>query len=1002
MKNIYIALMLLVSIVSYGDEYQKICTLVSSNDSAGLKPLLEDKKTVLLMDKNNRTLLFCAAKTGAYKSAKLLLDKGIDPHAKDKNDQTALEYLVEEELVSRYPGYRHKSHDFIKTGMMFLQYGANVNTLNAYGTPLLMRVYTPALVRLLVAYGADMNATDKHGRNALLHFAGSVGLSDKKRVKILKILLENGAELKSKDNEGKDFYQYLKHSSKYLFFKHTHYPETIDTKTVKDYLYKAIKDHDHATVEVLLKMGDFANEMSGYYRKPLVFDAVEDTRMLNLFFKYGLDVDSKSGNRTLLQEAIRKGGVDSVKLIIEHQPKKFDNFKTIATVMNLDDQNISMQIADFLFSKGVKISVADKQGHTLLHLAAKKSKDKLCQYFLDKGIAVDIRDKEGVTPVLYALTLGDNDTCAQILLKSGADIHQKIGNNVTLLHAAVKGRHLDIIKQLLDQGIDPNETDEEGHNALQLAAKNGDLESFKLLIKRGAKMKALDKSHTGVLHYACGWDKPIDMAKFLVEQGLDVNLKTKKGETALLIAVKNKNLPVALYLIDNKANLNAQDEKGNTALHYAVEEYSKKMMVLLLLKGADKNIKNKEGLSVVGLVEKKFTHDKKYSNILKGEYLSYVMDSKSIFDFKNLDDVILYAANGGNLEVVNDNKHSLLQVAVKRDKTDVVEYLVSLGLPLPLQQPTEEQDVNALDKDGSTPLMDCAVHNYHDKAKLLLKKGAKIDMQDARGRTALYITTVLKSYKTAQILLEHGANVNLETKKGDVPLMNAVRNSDIKMVDLLLKYKADTDVTDAQHNTALHIAVMNADEKTVKRLLDHKCDANKIDDLGLTALDYAKNLKLKTIVSLLDRVTKNAKKSDVPREKNNKIEEKLPQDEYKHTASKHVEKYKQSTLHQAVVSQKIDEVKALLQGSVKIDLVDKLGRTPLHYAAFGGNTEIIGLLLKKGANINAVDRSKQWTPLFFAVFMNHRDAVKLLIDNGADEMMKDKLNKTAYDYKKGK
>jgi len=1002
MKKIYIALMLFVSIVSYGDEYQKICNLASANDSAVLEPLLEDKKAVLLMDENNRTLLFCAAKTGAYKSAKLLLDKGIDPNKKDKSNKTSLEYLLEEELVSHYPGYRNKSHDFIKTGMIFLQYGANVNTLNGYGTPLLMRVHTPVLVRMLVAYGADMNATDKYGRNALLHFAGSVGLSDEKRVKILKILLENGADLKSKDNEGKDFYQYLKHSSKYLFFKNTHYPKTMDTKIVKDYLYKAIKEHDYETIEVLLKMGNFANEMNTYYRKPFVFDAIEDSKIVNLFFKYGLDVDIKSGNRTLLQEAIKKGAVDSVKLIIEHQPKEFNNFQTIAMIMNLDDQNISMKIADLLFSKGVKVSVADKQGHTLLHLAAKESKDKLCQYFLDKGIAVDIKDKEGATPILYALTLGDNDICAQILLTSGANIHQKIANNVTLLHAAVKGKHFDIVKQLLDQGMDPNETDEEGHSALQLAAKNGDLESFKLLMKKGADIKALDKDHASVLHYACGWDKPIDMAKFLLEQGLDVDIKTKKGETALLIAVKNKNLAVALYLIDKKANLNVQDENGNTALHYAVEKYSKKMMVLLLLKGADKNMKNKEGLNVFDLVEKKFTHDKEYSNILKGEYQSYVMDSKSIFDFKNLDDVILYVANGGKLEVVNDNKQSLVQIAIKRNKTDVVDYFVSLGLPLPHQQPTEEQDVNALDKDGYTILMNSAVHNDYDKAQVLLKKGAKIDMQDARGRTALYITTVLKSYETAEILLENGANVNLKTKKGDVPLMSAVRKRDIKMVDLLLKYKADTDVTDAQQNTALHIAVMNAEEEIVKALLDHNCDANKIDDLGFTPLDYAKNLKLKKIAALLDSVTKNAKDSDVPREKKNKIEETLPQKEYIHAASKHVEKYKQSTLHQAVVSQKIDAVKELLQGSVEIDLSDKLGRTPLHYAAFGGNTEIIELLLKKGANINAVDTSKQWTPLFFAVFMNHPDAVKLLIDNGADEMIKDKLNKTAYDYRKDK
>jgi len=110
-------------------------------------------------------------------------------------------------------------------------------------------------------------------------------------------------------------------------------------------------------------------------------------------------------------------------------------------------------------------------------------------------------------------------------------------------------------------------------------------------------------------------------------------------------------------------------------------------------------------------------------------------------------------------------------------------------------------------------------------------------------------------------------------------------------------------------------------------------------------------------------------------------------------------KYKQSSLHQAVTSQKADAVKDLLNKHAEIDSVDILGRTPLHYAAIGGYVEIAELLLDRGANINAMDSSKQWTPLFYATFMQHKEMVKLLIKKGADQALKDKIYRVADSYK---
>lgn len=60
------------------------------------------------------------------------------------------------------------------------------------------------------------------------------------------------------------------------------------------------------------------------------------------------------------------------------------------------------------------------------------------------------------------------------------------------------------------------------------------------------------------------------------------------------------------------------------------------------------------------------------------------------------------------------------------------------------------------------------------------------------------------------------------------------------------------------------------------------------------------------------------------------------------------------------------------------------GQTPLHIAASQGYIEIVRLLLKKGASINARD-SEGNTPLFFAVYNGQKDMVTFLLRNGADQ-----------------
>jgi ankyrin repeat protein len=66
-----------------------------------------------------------------------------------------------------------------------------------------------------------------------------------------------------------------------------------------------------------------------------------------------------------------------------------------------------------------------------------------------------------------------------------------------------------------------------------------------------------------------------------------------------------------------------------------------------------------------------------------------------------------------------------------------------------------------------------------------------------------------------------------------------------------------------------------------------------------------------------------------------------------------------------------------------INQKNKNGNSILHIACWKGNTDMVLMLLMRGADINATD-SKGYTPLLVAIEFNHDDLATLLLQRGAD------------------
>jgi len=79
---------------------------------------------------------------------------------------------------------------------------------------------------------------------------------------------------------------------------------------------------------------------------------------------------------------------------------------------------------------------------------------------------------------------------------------------------------------------------------------------------------------------------------------------------------------------------------------------------------------------------------------------------------------------------------------------------------------------------------------------------------------------------------------------------------------------------------------------------------------------------------------------------------------------------------EAVWSNDTKKLKELVKAGVNVNARNECGWTPLHYAVGGGHLEIVKLLLKSGADVNAKEKMRGLTPLQLAGF--YPEVIKIL------------------------
>ena len=582
-----------------------------------------------------------------------------------------------------------------------------------------------------------------------------------------------------------------------------------------------------------------------------------------------------------------------------------------------------------LLANGADPRVADADGNTPLHHAARSSDPGVAALLRDAAADIDALNRDGVTPLGIACGCG-NWRLARFLLERGAKADLP-GATPALLSAA--------------------------------GGEEDDVAGVQLLLKYKAKADARDARGRTALHEAAraGHDAIVGM---LLAAGADVHARDANGRTPWLEGARGGHLEVVERLLPQRPDVAAADQDGRDALHLAAlaEPGSPALVRRLLELGLDPTRGDKDGKRAVELAAAAGRW-----RVVAALDPQYPLPSA--------------VADGGASAVATDRAPAtLLREGLQAGRYDELAAIAPLLTPRDLGLQLRE-------------LAESAANATPARIEWLLARGADADAREPGGDTALFallaqgpvaahpIQALLRRAVSpagagglarflaacvagdhagralellALDLLERGADPFAPSPAGDPPLALTVRLGWPRLLQRLLAHGVDLDARDGRGMTALHLAAALGREAALKTLIAHGANPEMRAADGQTPLGVALSAGRRDLADWLDwrgwpLPGRPLQPADLP---------------------------------SAAIVGEAEAVRRLLDLGLPVDAVDSQGCTALLRAAGGGHRAVVDLLLARGAEPRIAARSGA-TPLSAAVSMRQGDIVERLLAAGA-------------------
>ncbi|XP_069938548.1 ankyrin repeat, PH and SEC7 domain containing protein secG-like isoform X2 [Cherax quadricarinatus] len=308
-----------------------------------------------------------------------------------------------------------------------------------------------------------------------------------------------------------------------------------------------------------------------------------------------LVIQDKYGN-TPLHLAVEGGYLECCKTILGISTKEV-NLKNKAgnspLLLSIATGKKSTQITELLILNGSKLNIANKRKWTALHIAAEKGNVKTLKLLLqhdDK--CLQAKDSEGLTPLHVAAKNGHWKICNE-LVEAGANIEERDSHGSTPLHWAAKMGFTECCRKLLEHNVSINSVNNKGNTPLHLLCASGKekTDCARLLTEYGADVNAQNKNGETPFHLS--FRSPIEMAKILLEENVNLQLIDCNGRTALHYAAERSPsyyVKLVMTMKNSKEIINKIDKQGKTALHVAISKKAAESSKFLIKVGADCSI----------------------------------------------------------------------------------------------------------------------------------------------------------------------------------------------------------------------------------------------------------------------------------------------------------------------------------------------------------------------------------------------------------------------------
>ncbi|XP_028414774.1 serine/threonine-protein kinase TNNI3K-like [Dendronephthya gigantea] len=225
------------------------------------------------------------------------------------------------------------------------------------------------------------------------------------------------------------------------------------------------------------------------------------------------------------------------------------------------------------------------------------------------------------------------------------------------------------------------------------------------------------------------------------------------GWTALHHAVARGELDIVKYLVKQGANVNSKDSNGRTVLHFSVDGYLRDTVKCSAKNGTERNGKNSDGLAVL------------YITVDKGVpvIVNYLVEHGAIVNCKDTDemthlyvvaaegvqDIVEYVVKqGANVNGKDSHVETLPCTPVVDNNSDIVKFLVEHGA-----------DINQKNSDGHTVLKFAVASGGLNVVEYLVEQGADITPGSSLGVDALRMAVVKNSALLLNILLQKNIDI---------------------------------------------------------------------------------------------------------------------------------------------------------------------------------------------------------------------------------------------------